>query len=124
MRDPARIDRIIEKLRQFWHEVPDWRFGQLASNLRTTRAEEDDEFERRLDEVVFITDGPSLCDRVATLTDPPRPAPSCNRLMPLSSGALSQRCSLLDGHDGPHVTRRGKQWGGPADVGTVYRPRP
>lgn len=33
MRDPARIDRILKKLRQVWHEVPDWRLGQLVSNL-------------------------------------------------------------------------------------------
>lgn len=34
MRDPERIDRIAEKLRQAWHFVPDWRLGQLVSNLQ------------------------------------------------------------------------------------------
>ena len=34
MRDPKRIDRIIEKLREAWKIVPDWRLGQLVSNLQ------------------------------------------------------------------------------------------
>lgn len=33
MRDPSRIDEFCETLRQKWHEVPDWRFGQLMSNF-------------------------------------------------------------------------------------------
>ena len=33
MRDPARIDRIIEKLRLAWKETPDQRLGQLLVNL-------------------------------------------------------------------------------------------
>lgn len=33
MRDPARIDELCEALRLKWHEVPDWRFGQLMSNF-------------------------------------------------------------------------------------------
>ena len=34
MRNPERIDRIIEKLREAWKIVPDWRLGQLVSNLQ------------------------------------------------------------------------------------------
>ena len=30
MRDPSRIDRIIEKLRAAWHASPDLRLGQLV----------------------------------------------------------------------------------------------
>jgi len=33
IRDPARIDRIVEKLRQAWHQHPDQRLGQLVCNL-------------------------------------------------------------------------------------------
>lgn len=33
MRDPNRIDEFCEALRQKWHELPDWRFGQLMSNF-------------------------------------------------------------------------------------------
>lgn len=74
MRDPARIDRIIEKLRRFWHAVPDWRFGQVAVNLRATFAEEDDDFEERLDGVIFVDEGVDRV-RMSTLTDPPPPTP-------------------------------------------------
>lgn len=33
MRDPKRIDRFCAKLAELWHMVPDWRFGQLISNV-------------------------------------------------------------------------------------------
>lgn len=33
MRDPNRIDIVIETVRRAWHLVPDWRLGQLACNL-------------------------------------------------------------------------------------------
>lgn len=33
MRDPARIDRICDLLRFLWHQVPDWRLGQLVCNI-------------------------------------------------------------------------------------------
>ena len=33
MRDEERIDVFCEKLRQYWHKVPDWRFGQLVANV-------------------------------------------------------------------------------------------
>ena len=34
MRDPARIDRILGKLRSYWLQVPDQRLGQVYENLR------------------------------------------------------------------------------------------
>lgn len=34
MRDPNRIDKILEVLGDVWKIVPDWRFGQLISNLQ------------------------------------------------------------------------------------------
>ena len=54
MRDPERIDRIIEKLRLAWHEAPDWRLGQLISNLGGPGVQDvfhpgDDDWERMLD---------------------------------------------------------------------------
>ena len=33
MRDPKRIDEFCNELAQLWHKVPDWRFGQLISNV-------------------------------------------------------------------------------------------
>ena len=33
MRDPNRIDKYCERLAAMWKKVPDWRFGQLLSNL-------------------------------------------------------------------------------------------
>jgi hypothetical protein len=32
MRDPARIDRIIDEIRELWKASPDLRLGQLLSN--------------------------------------------------------------------------------------------
>jgi uncharacterized protein YihD (DUF1040 family) len=32
-RDPARIDRVVEKLRVAWKKNPDWRLGQLLVNI-------------------------------------------------------------------------------------------
>lgn len=32
MRDPNRIDRILEQVRQFWIKNPDWRLGQIVVN--------------------------------------------------------------------------------------------
>ena len=34
MRDSNRIPEILAMLQQGWEKVPDWRFGQLAENLR------------------------------------------------------------------------------------------
>ncbi len=33
MRDQHRIDKFCETLASYWHKVPDWRFGQLISNV-------------------------------------------------------------------------------------------
>jgi hypothetical protein len=57
MRNPDRIDRIAEKLRRAWHEVPDWRLGQLVSNLLGPGPQdvfflEDNEWEKLLDELI------------------------------------------------------------------------
>ena len=53
MRDPKRIDKFCWRLAEAWKKVPDWRFGQLMSNIlgeyyTQTRIDpffvEDDEF--------------------------------------------------------------------------------
>jgi uncharacterized protein YihD (DUF1040 family) len=55
VRDPARIDRMIEKLRQHWHRNPDIRLGQLVVNLGrdqpmvSTFHIDDDVIERAMD---------------------------------------------------------------------------
>lgn len=33
MRNPNRIDLFCKTLAELWHLVPDWRFGQLMSNM-------------------------------------------------------------------------------------------
>lgn len=40
MRDPNRIDKFCRILAQYWHRVPDWRFGQLISNVLGAYASE------------------------------------------------------------------------------------
>lgn len=56
MRDPNRIDRILKLLGKVWKEVPDWRLGQLVSNLVGNDAYifyvEDDKLEEKLKEIV------------------------------------------------------------------------
>lgn len=36
MRDIERIDNFCNKLKEYWKEVPDWRFGQLIVNVLGT----------------------------------------------------------------------------------------
>jgi hypothetical protein len=57
MRDPERIDRVLAKLGEAWHRVPDWRLGQLVSNLqglgpRDVFYTEDDKWEEWLDDLL------------------------------------------------------------------------
>lgn len=33
MRNPKRINKFCDRLAACWHRVPDWRFGQLMSNM-------------------------------------------------------------------------------------------
>ena len=33
MRDPHRITEVLEEIEQLWRLHPDWRLGQLISNL-------------------------------------------------------------------------------------------
>ena len=33
MRDPERIERICDLLKEVWKQYPDWRLGQLIFNL-------------------------------------------------------------------------------------------
>ena len=33
MRDPKRIDDYVKDLAEYWHLVPDWRFGQFMFNF-------------------------------------------------------------------------------------------
>ena len=54
MRDPARIDRLLEKVGTLWHRHPDQRLCQLMVNITAERSNdsfyvEDADFERRLD---------------------------------------------------------------------------
>lgn len=33
MRDQKRIENFCETLKEVWSKMPDWRFGQLVSNI-------------------------------------------------------------------------------------------
>lgn len=33
MRDPKRIDKVCDELKEIWSELPDWRFFQLMVNF-------------------------------------------------------------------------------------------
>lgn len=33
MRDPKRITKILDELEEYWNNHPNWRLGQLLSNL-------------------------------------------------------------------------------------------
>lgn len=62
MRDPARINRILERLKEHWHKHPDQRFWQILFNanrylygeetmmIRDPYYIEDDEFEKVMEE--------------------------------------------------------------------------
>ena len=60
MRDPERIDRILEKLREMWHRHPDLRLCQLVEDTVADVSErghcifyvEDDRFEDSLDKTI------------------------------------------------------------------------
>lgn len=32
MRDPKRIESVLDQIREIWEQVPDWRLGQLIVN--------------------------------------------------------------------------------------------
>lgn len=40
MRDSRRIKPFLERLEKVWNEVPDWRFGQLMSNVLNSMPED------------------------------------------------------------------------------------
>ena len=47
MRDPERINKFLMELGKRWEKVPDWRFGQLITNIKFERDPfymEEDEF--------------------------------------------------------------------------------
>ena len=41
MRDPDRIDGIIEAVKAEWQQAPDWRLGQLIVNISRAAGMED-----------------------------------------------------------------------------------
>lgn len=56
MRDPKRIDEFCDELKALWHTVPDWRFGQLMSNVLG------EVYVKRNQDVFFIEDDEMLND--------------------------------------------------------------
>jgi uncharacterized protein YihD (DUF1040 family) len=65
MRDPERIDRLLDLLREVWTKVPDWRLTQLVINASDTQHDcgpvfylEDAELEQRLRQLSVELDNP------------------------------------------------------------------
>jgi hypothetical protein len=56
MRDPDRIDRIVEALRKAWHRNPDWRLNQLVINASDTPYDCDEPHKCGLGLVFYIED--------------------------------------------------------------------
>ena len=56
LRDPNRIDRMIELLRQAWRRNPDWRLTQLIINATDTPYDCDKPHECGLGLVYFVED--------------------------------------------------------------------
>ena len=59
MRNPERIDEVLQSLSNAWHKVPDWRLGQLICNLQSAAGNdlfyvEDDKFIELLEEYFNI----------------------------------------------------------------------
>lgn len=54
MRDPNRIDTFMDELGKLWKEnCPNWRFGQLMSNVqRVMKTHDDDMFYKEEDELL------------------------------------------------------------------------
>lgn len=50
MRDINRIDKFCQRLAKVWKKVPDWRFGQLITNVFGTL--ENDPFFPEDDEII------------------------------------------------------------------------
>lgn len=55
MRDPKRIDKCLNTLREVWYEFPDWRFMQLICNFQSWIGTdgfflEDEDFQKKLSE--------------------------------------------------------------------------
>ncbi len=65
MRNPERIDRMVERLRALWHAHPDMRLGQLIVNLTCggethTFNQEDTLTERNIERVTEGEEFPRL----------------------------------------------------------------
>ena len=63
MRDPKRIPQIIKLLEEAWKIVPDWRLGQLVSNLMGSGSQdvffpEDEQWEEMIK--IFIEENGKL----------------------------------------------------------------
>jgi len=52
MRDPNRISPFLAVISEYWKQVPDWRFGQLISNVLDKR----DPFYMEEDELLELFD--------------------------------------------------------------------
>ena len=60
MRDPKRIEKILDSLKKIWEDKPDLRFGQilivlnLAADTYETWAKEDDAVEEQLEKFLRL----------------------------------------------------------------------
>ena len=54
MRNPKRIDRVLQLIACVWKDNPDLRLGQLLLNVDITYWMEEDELEKRLKEAYRV----------------------------------------------------------------------
>ena len=73
MRDPERIDRMVEVLRQAWHRHPDWRLNQLIINTCNVP------YEANLGSVYYVEDDTMEKKLKATANAKPPPNPDSDR---------------------------------------------
>lgn len=54
VRNPDRIPEILKELEQFWKQVPDWRLGQVISNLSYEMTGNNDPFYTEDDKLLAL----------------------------------------------------------------------
>lgn len=63
MKDPNRINKITNELKTYWNSHPNWRLGQLISNLSYELIEDNDPFfieDEKLLELLIIKNKKTL----------------------------------------------------------------
>lgn len=108
MRDPARIDRIVSKLRAAWKASPDLRLGQLVSNIDPSQGKhlyqvEDDAWEQAMPAVEpgLRPDWDDAHDTSGMNGYRPDPDKCQTHVSPIATGHGWYQCRKSRNHPGP-----------------------